>query len=52
LSTHPDPQSRADKAHARAEADGLYKPYTPMPINNSAVKGGGKKAVGKKKGKK
>jgi len=27
MSTHPDPASRAEKAHARAEADGLYKPY-------------------------
>jgi len=27
MSTHPDPQSRAENAKSKAEADGLYKPY-------------------------
>lgn len=28
MSSHPDPKQRAEAAKARAEADGLYKPYT------------------------
>ncbi|MFM9989413.1 M48 family metalloprotease [Flavobacterium sp.] len=27
MSSHPDPKQRAENAKARAEADGLYKPY-------------------------
>ena len=36
LSSHPDPRDRAEKAKARATADGLYKPYVPMKISNAA----------------
>jgi metalloprotease len=35
MSSHPDPKDRADTAKARAESDGLYKPYIQQPINNS-----------------
>jgi putative metalloprotease len=37
MSSHPDPVSRAEKAKARAQADGLYKPYVQKPINNKAT---------------
>jgi putative metalloprotease len=40
MSSHPDPKDRAEKAKARAIADGLYKPY---------VKKTAKKIVAKKK---
>jgi metalloprotease len=36
LSSHPDPNTRAETAKARAQADGLYKPYTQKTINNSS----------------
>jgi putative metalloprotease len=42
MSSHPDPQSRADKAKGKAEADGLYKPYV-----KNAPKAGGKKPTKK-----
>lgn len=35
MSSHPDPQDRADKAKAQAQADGLYKPYVQMKISNT-----------------
>jgi len=37
LSSHPDPKDRADKAKAKATADGLYKPYVQMKISNKAT---------------
>jgi putative metalloprotease len=37
LSSHPDPKDRADKAKARATADGLYKAYVQMKISNKVV---------------
>jgi len=37
MSSHPDPVARAEKAKARAQADGLYKPYVQKPINNKAT---------------
>ncbi len=51
MSNHPDSQERADTAKARAQADGLYKPYTQKPINNkaTAAKAPAKKATKKKK---
>ncbi|OYU84346.1 MAG: peptidase [Flavobacterium sp. BFFFF2] len=47
MSTHPDPASRADKALARAEADGLYKPYVVQKA--APAKGGKTPKKGKKK---
>ena len=47
MSSHPDPKDRADKAKAKAEADGLYKVYVPKPIVNKVVVA--KKVVKKKK---
>ncbi len=44
MSTHPDPQSRADEAKGKAEADGLYKPYV-----KTVAKTPTKKAPTKKK---
>jgi len=49
MSSHPDPQERADKARARATADGLYKPYVQMKISNKATTTTTKKATTKKK---
>nr|WP_315157671.1 M48 family metalloprotease [uncultured Flavobacterium sp.] len=34
MSSHPDSNLRADNAKARAEKDGLYKPYVQKPIVN------------------
>ena len=48
MSSHPDPKDRADKAKAKAEADGLYKVYVQKPIVNKAVVAT-KKVVKKKK---
>ncbi len=47
MSSHPDPKDRADKAKAKAEADGLYKVYVQKPIVNKVVVA--KKVVKKKK---
>ncbi len=47
LSSHPDPQDRADKAKGKAQADGLYKPYTQLKISNALPTA--KKATTKKK---
>ncbi|MGC4041252.1 MAG: M48 family metalloprotease [Flavobacterium sp.] len=49
MSTHPDPKDRADKAKAKATADGLYKPYVQLPISNKAVVAATKKTTTKKK---
>lgn len=51
MSSHPDSNERAANAKARATADGLYKPYTQLPINNkaTATKTPTKKAPKKKK---
>jgi putative metalloprotease len=50
MSSHPDPKDRADKARARATADGLYKPYVQLPISNKVVTSSpSKKAPTKKK---
>lgn len=35
MSSHPDPKQRAADAKARAEADGLYKPYVPVKATPS-----------------
>lgn len=35
LSSHPDPMSRANDAKARAQKDGLYKPYVQGAIVNT-----------------
>ncbi|MBC7525315.1 MAG: M48 family metalloprotease [Flavobacterium sp.] len=48
LSSHPDPKDRADNAKARAQADGLYKPYVQKAFSNT-VKVATKKVVKKKK---
>jgi putative metalloprotease len=51
MSSHPDPSVRAERAKARAEADGVYKPYVQMAINNkvSVAKKSTKKTATKKK---
>ena len=49
MSSHPDPKERAEKAKARAEKDGLYKPYVQKAINNKAVVATTKKTTTKKK---
>jgi metalloprotease len=49
MSSHPDPQERADKAKARATADGLYKPYVQMKFSNKATTTTTKKTTKKKK---
>ena len=49
MSSHPDPQERAQKAKERAQADGLYKAYVQLPINNKPPKAPVKKAPTKKK---
>ncbi len=51
MSSHPDSEERAEKAKARAEADGLYKPYKQSAINNKApvAKTPAKKEPAKKK---
>ncbi|MRX67817.1 putative metalloprotease [Flavobacterium resistens] len=36
MSSHPDSAKRADDAKARAEKDGLYKPYVQQKIVNTA----------------
>ncbi|SHM15620.1 M48 family metalloprotease [Flavobacterium chilense] len=36
MSSHPDSKKRADDAKARAEKDGLYKPYVQQKIVNTA----------------
>ncbi|HSD08245.1 M48 family metalloprotease [Flavobacterium sp.] len=38
MSSHPDSKLRADNAKARAEKDGLYKPYVQKPIVNTLPK--------------
>jgi putative metalloprotease len=38
MSSHPDSNLRADNAKARAEKDGLYKPYVQKPIVNTIPK--------------
>jgi putative metalloprotease len=35
MSSHPDSNARADEAKARAEKDGLYKPYVQQKIVNT-----------------
>lgn len=35
MSSHPDSNSRADQAKARAQKDGLYKPYVQQKIVNT-----------------
>jgi len=47
MSSHPDAQERADNAKKRAQADGLYKPYTKVTAKTST-----KKTTKKKKSKK
>lgn len=50
MSSHPDPQQRAENAKLRAEQDGLYKPYVkqkPVAVKKAPVTS--KKAVVKKK---
>ncbi|WP_166921785.1 M48 family metalloprotease [Flavobacterium poyangense] len=37
MSSHPDSKKRADDAKARAEKDGLYKPYVQQKIVNTAT---------------
>jgi putative metalloprotease len=49
MSSHPDSKERADNAKARAEKDGLYKPYVQQKIVNTVVKTPAKKVVKKKK---
>lgn len=51
LSNHPDSKERAETAKARAQADGLYKPYVQKPFSNkvTATKPPVKKAPKKKK---
>jgi len=38
MSSHPDSKLRADNAKARAQKDGLYKPYVQKPIVNTLPK--------------
>ena len=49
MSTHPDPKDRAEKAKAKAQADGLYKPYLQLKISNAAPTKGKKVPTKKKK---
>jgi len=49
LSSHPDPNNRAETAKNRAIADGLHKAYVQKPINNKAPVTVTKKPVTKKK---
>lgn len=56
MSSHPDSKKRADDAKARAEKDGVYKPYVQQKIDNTVPvvkkttkKTTTKKAVTKKK---
>lgn len=51
MSSHPDPTVRAETAKARAEADGLFKPYVQITISNktTVTKNPVKKAPKKKK---
>jgi metalloprotease len=48
MSSHPDAKDRAEKARARAEADGLYKPYVKIVVKPT-TKAPVKKVVKKKK---
>lgn len=48
MSSHPDSKKRADDAKARAEKDGLYKPYVQQKIVNT-VPAPAKKAKATKK---
>jgi putative metalloprotease len=48
MSSHPDSNLRADEAKARAEKDGLYKPYfQKMPVVKKTTTA--KKTTAKKK---
>jgi putative metalloprotease len=38
MSSHPDSKKRADDAKARAEKDGVYKPYVQQKIDNTVPK--------------
>jgi putative metalloprotease len=38
MSSHPDSKKRADDAKARAEKDGVYKPYVQQKIDNTIPK--------------
>lgn len=49
MSSHPDPNNRAETAKNRAIADGLYKAYVQKPINNKATTTPVKKTTTKKK---
>lgn len=49
MSSHPDPNNRAETAKKRAIADGLYKAYVQKPINNKATTTPVKKTTTKKK---
>jgi putative metalloprotease len=51
MSSHPDPTVRAETAKARAEANGLFKPYVQITISNktTATKKPVKKAPKNKK---
>ena len=49
MSSHPDPQERAEKAKARATADGLYKPYVQLKFSNKATTASKKTTKKKKK---
>ncbi|KRB57390.1 M48 family metalloprotease [Flavobacterium sp. Root186] len=50
MSSHPDSKKRADDAKARAEKDGVYKPYVQQKIDNTVpvVKKTTKKTTTKK----
>lgn len=49
MSSHPDSKQRAADAKARAEADGLYKPYVKEVPKKSGAKKPAKKPTKKKK---
>lgn len=49
MSSHPDPNNRAETAKNKAIADGLYKAYVQKPINNKATTTPVKKTTTKKK---
>lgn len=52
MSSHPDPNNRAQTAKNRAVADGLYKAYVQKPIVNKETKPATKKPTTKKPTKK
>lgn len=52
MSSHPDSKKRADDAKARAEKDGLYKPYVQQKIVNTVPAPAKKAKVTKKTTKK